>query len=163
MISGIYYLASFVYLALGAIGLGWLLANYGWTIPFGVFDFSGYAVAWNWLLPVALITGVMVFLEGRLVVRRGEEASSPRLQKTSRGLTAVFYKAKRLWLIPLLLVVPGDLLEAYLPYWPQFTIGSTGFSFILFPAVIGFQGKARRTLPAYLYPCLLYTSPSPRD
>ncbi|WP_233208643.1 PDZ domain-containing protein [Planomicrobium sp. MB-3u-38] len=154
VISGIYYLASFVYLALGAIGLGWLLANYGWTIPFGVFDFSGYAVAWNWLLPVALITGAMVFLEGRLVVRRGEEASSPRLQKTSRGLTAVFYKAKRLWLIPLLLVVPGDLLEAYLPYWPQFTIGSTGFSFILFPAVIGFQGKARRTLPAYLYPQL---------
>src|SRR5690606_8640758 len=28
VIFGIYYLASFVYLALGAIGLGWLLANY---------------------------------------------------------------------------------------------------------------------------------------
>ncbi|RAZ79709.1 PDZ domain-containing protein [Planococcus halotolerans] len=154
VISGIYYLASFAYLALGAIGLGWLLANYGWTIPFGLFDFGGYAAAWNWLLPVALITGAMVFLEGRLVARRGEEASSPRLEKTSRGLTAVFYKAKRLWLIPLLLVVPGDLLDAYLPYWPQFTIGSSSFSFILFPAVIGFQSKARKSLPVHLYPKL---------
>lgn len=154
VISGIYYLASFVYLALAAIGLGWLLANFGWTIPFGLFDFGGYAAAWNWLLPVALITGAMVFLEGRLVARRGEEASSPRLEKTSRGLTAVFYKAKRLWLIPLLLVVPGDLLDAYLPYWPQFTIGSSSFSFILFPAVIGFQSKARKSLPVHLYPKL---------
>ena len=153
-ISGVYYLASFVYLALGAIGFGWLLANYGWTVPFGLFDFGGYAVAWNWLLPAALITGAMVFLEGRLVALRGEEASSPRLEKTSRGLTAVFYKAKRLWLIPLLLVVPGDLLDAYLPYWPQFTIGSSSFSFILFPAVIGFQSKARKSLPVHLYPKL---------
>lgn len=154
VILGLYYLASFIYLAAVAIALGWLLNNYGWIIPFGLFNYGGYAVAWNWLIPVALIAGAMVFLEGRLVTRRGEEASSPRTQKTSRGLTAVLYKAKRLWLIPLLLVVPGDLLDSYLAYWPQFPIGSSSFSFILFPAVIGFQSKARRTLPVHLYPQL---------
>lgn len=154
VVSGIYYLASFVYLAIAAIGLGWLLSNFGWTIPFGLFNFDGYPVAWNWLFPIALITGAMVFIEGQFVIRRGEEASSPRLQKTSRGLTAVFYKVKRLWLIPVLLVVPGDLLNAYLPYWPQFPIGSSSFSFILFPFVMGFQSKARKTLPIHLYPQL---------
>ncbi|WP_033540939.1 PDZ domain-containing protein [Planococcus sp. CAU13] len=152
VISGIYQLASFAYLSVAAIGLGWLLNHYGWTIPFGLFDFGGYAVAWPWIVPVALITGAMVFLEGQLVSRRGNEASSPRTQKTSRGLTAVTYKAKRLWLIPLLLVVPGDLVDSYLPYWPQFPIGESIFSFILFPAVIGFAGKTRRTLPENVYP-----------
>lgn len=154
VISGVYQLASFVYLAIAAIGFGWLLNHYGWTIPFGLFDFGGYAVAWKWLLPVALITGALVFVEGWLVARRGREASSPRTGTTARGLTAVYYKTKRLWLIPLLLVVPGDLVESYLPYWPQFPIGESSFSFILFPAVIGFGGKARRTLPGYLYPKL---------
>lgn len=154
VISGVYQLGSFIYLASAAIALGWLVNNQGWTIPFGLFDYAGYPVAWNWLLPVALIAGALVFLEGRLVTRRGPEASSPGTEKTSRGLTAVFYKAKRLWLIPLLLVVPGDLLDAFLPYWPQFQIGSSEFSFILFPAVIGFQHRARKTLPVHLYPAL---------
>lgn len=152
VISGLYQLSSFIYLATAAAALGWLLNQYGWTIPFGIFDYSGYAIAWNWLLPVALIAGAMVFAEGRLIVRRGAEASSPGMQKTSRGGTAVFYKSKRLWLIPLLLVVPGDLLDSYLPYWPQFPIGSSTFSFMLFPAIIGFQSLTRSTLPLYAYP-----------
>lgn len=154
LLSGVYQLVSFIYLAAAAAFLGWLLNHYGWTIPFGIFDYSGYPIAWNWLLPVALIAGAMVFLEGQLISRHGAEASSPRAQKTSRGGTAIFYRAKRLWLIPLLLVVPGDLLDSYLPYWPQFPIGDSRFSFVLFPAVIGFQGRARKTLPLHLYPRL---------
>ena len=154
ILSGVYQLASFIYLATAAAALGWVVNQYGWTIPFGIFDYTGFAIAWNWLLPVALIAGAMVLLEGRLISRRGAEASSPRTQKTSRGGTAVLYKAKRLWLIPLLLVVPGDLLDSYLPYWPQFPIGESRFSFMLFPAVIGFQSRARKTLPLHLYPQL---------
>lgn len=151
LLSGLYQLASFIYLASAAVALGWGLKHIGWTIPFGIFDYSGYPIVWNWLLPVALIAGAMVFLEGRLVSRHGAAASSPRTQKTSRGGTAVYYRAKRLWLIPLLFVVPGDLLESYLPYWPQFAIGESGFSFMLFPAIIGFQSRARKTLPLHLY------------
>lgn len=154
IISGIYQLGSFIYLATAAAGLGWLLNHYGWSIPFGIFDYSGYPLAWNWLLPVALIAGAMVFLEGRLIAVRGAQASSPRIKKTSRGGIGIFYKAKRLWLIPLFLVVPGDLLDAYLPYWPQIPVGDSSFSLILFPAIIGFQSRARKTLPVYMYPKL---------
>lgn len=154
LLSGVYQMASFIYLAAAAAAFGWLLKHYGWSVPFGIFDYTGYAIAWNWLLPVALIAGAMVFVEGLLIIRHGAEASSPRMQKTSRGGTAVLYKAKRLWLIPLLLVVPGDLLNSYLPYWPQFPIGDSRFTFILFPAIIGFQSRARKTLPLHLYPQL---------
>ncbi|MFD1031217.1 PDZ domain-containing protein [Metaplanococcus flavidus] len=154
LVSGIYQLASFIYMATAAAALGWLLHQYSWSVPFGIFDYTGYPIAWNWLLPVALITGAMVFLEGRMITRHGAGASSPRLQKTSRGGTALYYKTKRLWLIPLFLVVPGDLLDSYLPYWPQFPIGESSFSFFLFPAVIGFQNRARKSLPLHLYPKL---------
>ncbi|WP_422123767.1 PDZ domain-containing protein [Planococcus sp. X10-3] len=154
LLSGVYQLASFIYLATAAAAVGWLLHHYNWSIPFGIFDYTGYPIAWSWLLPVALIAGAMVFLEGRLIAKRGAEASSPRTQKTARGGTAIFYKTKRLWLIPLFLVVPGDLLDSYLPYWPQFPIGESSFSFLLFPAVIGFQNRARKSLPLHLYPQL---------
>lgn len=92
--------------------------------------------------------------EGRLIASKGAKAASPRIQKTSRGGTGIYYRTKRLWLIPLFLVVPGELVESYLPYWPQFPIGSSSFSFILFPAIIGFQSRVRKTLPVYLYPKL---------
>lgn len=154
LLSGLFQFASFIYLASAAAVLGWGLKQAGWTIPFGIFDYSGYVLAWNLLLPVALISGAMVVVEGMLVSRHSAGASSPRTQKTSRGGMAVLYRTKRLWLIPLLFVVPGDLLDSYLPYWPQFTIGESSFSFMLFPAVIGFQSRARKTLPLYLYPQL---------
>lgn len=154
VITGIFQMASFIYLATAAAGLGWLMNHYGWTIPFGLFDYSGYPLAWNWLLPVALIAGAMMIAEGRLIASKGAKAASPRIEKTSRGGTGIYYRTKRLWLIPLFLVVPGELVESYLPYWPQFPIGSSSFSFILFPAIIGFQSRVRKTLPVYLYPKL---------
>ncbi|TWT04976.1 PDZ domain-containing protein [Planomicrobium sp. CPCC 101079] len=154
VVSGFYYLGSFVYLSAAAVFLGWLMGTNGWSVDFGFFQYDGLFFSWNWLLPVALITGAIVLIEGWLVRKHGAVSASPRLEKSSRGLMAAFYNSKRLWLLPVLLVVPGSLVESYAPYWPQLPIGESVFSFILFPVVFGFQNRARKTLPIYLFPLI---------
>ncbi|TWT08571.1 PDZ domain-containing protein [Planococcus sp. CPCC 101016] len=154
MATTFYPAGSFIYLAAAAVGLSWLFNANGWSLNFGFFEFEGAAFAYQWLIPVALIAGALVFAEGKMIDKAAAEAASPRLHKSGRGLKAAAYISKRLWLLPILLVVPGALLDSYAPYWPQLSIGETSFSLILFPFVFGFQGRSQRTLPVYLYPLI---------
>ncbi len=57
-------------------------------------------------------------------------------------------------MIPLLVIVPGDVIQEFSPYWPQLTFGSESFGLVLFPIIIGFQQKTRRSLPVNLFPKL---------
>lgn len=109
----------------------------------------------NWLevaVPVALLMGAVVIVEGWLIKKEGARSASPILEKSSRGMNAAVFLSKRLWMMPLLLVVPGDVISTYTPYWPQITLGNESFGLVLLPIVIGFAQKARRTLPIYFYP-----------
>ncbi len=152
MVTTFYQAGSFIYLATAAVGLSWLFYANDWTLNFGLFKFEGVALSYQWLIPVALIAGALVFAEGKMIVKTAADAASPRLHKSGRGLKAAAYISKRLWLLPILLVVPGSLLDLYAPYWPQLPIGESSFSLILFPVVFGFLGRTQRTLPVYLYP-----------
>lgn len=152
MVTGFFYFGSFVYIALAAVIFGWLFKRNGWTIDFGIFEYGGYYLDWGWLVPVALIAGAFVIAEGILISKKGASSASPRRENTSRGLMAAVYDVKRLWLIPVLIVVPGSLLDSYAPYWPQFTIGQSSFSFMLVPFIFAFQNRSRRTMPIYLFP-----------
>lgn len=152
MISGVYHIGSFVYLSAAALALGWFFRYSDWSISLGIIEYTGYYVAWNWLFPVVLITAAFVFAEGTIIEKSGAKSASPRLQQSTRGLRAAGYKVKRLWLVPVLFLVPGELVVSFAPYWPQLPIGESSFSLLLFPVVFGFQSRARRTLPVYLYP-----------
>lgn len=152
MVTTFYQAGSFIYLATGAVGLSWLFYANEWTLNFGLFTFEGVSLSYQWLIPVALIAGTLVFAEGKMIVKAAADAASPRLHKSGRGLKAAAYISKRLWLLPILLVVPGSLLDLYAPYWPQLPIGESSFSLILFPVVFGFLGRTQRTLPMYFYP-----------
>lgn len=152
MATSFYQAGSFIYLAAAAVGLSWLFHANEWTLNFGLFKFEGMAFSYEWLLPVAIIAGALVIAEGKMIGKAAADAASPRLHKSGRGLKAAAYISKRLWLLPILLVVPGSLLDSYAPYWPQLPIGESNFSLILFPIVFGFIGRSQRTLPVYLYP-----------
>ncbi|AIY06097.1 hypothetical protein Plano_2132 [Planococcus sp. PAMC 21323] len=152
MATSFYQAGSFIYLTTAAVGLSWLFHANDWILNFGLFKFEGTEFSYQWLIPVVLIAGALVFAEGKMIDKAAAEAASPRLHKSGRGLKAAAYISKRLWLLPILFVVPGSLLESYAPYWPQLPIGESNFSLILFPVVFGFIGRTQRTLPVYLYP-----------
>ncbi|MCH4824785.1 PDZ domain-containing protein [Planococcus halocryophilus] len=152
MVTTFYQAGSFIYLVTAAVGLSWLFYANEWTLNFGLVKFEGTEFSYQWLIPVVLIAGALVFVEGKMIDKAAAQAGSPRLHKSGRGLKAAAYISKRLWLLPILLVVPGSLLDSYAPYWPQLPIGESNFSLILFPVVFGFIGRSQRTLPVYLYP-----------
>lgn len=154
MVTTFYQAGSFIYLATAAVGLSWLFYANEWTLNFGLVKFEGTEFSYQWLIPVVLIAGALVFVEGKIIDKAAAQAGSPRLHKSGRGLKAAAYISKRLWLLPILLVVPGSLLDSYAPYWPQLPIGESNFSLILFPVVFGFIGRSQRTLPVYLYPLI---------
>lgn len=118
-----------------------------WTIEGNTYT-DGFAVS------VTAIVAFLLIVEGMLIQREGEQFASPYKEKTKRGLQSAAYLTKRIALFPILFLVPGTVIDTYLPWWPQITLGETGLSLVLFPVVIGFQQKARKTLPHYLFPQL---------
>ncbi len=123
------------------------------------YDFSLFGFTWNpgetWLnvaVPVSLLAGAVMIVEGWLIRKNGAQSASPILEKSSRGMNAAVFLSKRLWMMPLLVVVPSNVIPSFLPYWPQMTLGNETFGLVLLPIVIGFAQKARHTLPIYFYP-----------
>lgn len=152
MISFYYQAASPIYFAaIAFFGLfafqqwGPELAFRGWSL--GDIDLVG-----DMALTVSVIAGLFLIAEGILVRHHTTAYASPFLTKTNRGLRAAAFKSKRLWLLPVLFLVPGDFLSGIAPYWPQFTIGSSAFSFLPVPIIIGFSQVARASFPDVLFP-----------
>lgn len=109
------------------------------------YDLDGVAVS------VAILVGLLLIAEGLLIRKYGEKYASPIVETSKRGKKAVAYYSKKLWLLPILFFVPGNIFDNFFPYWPQFSLGHETFSFILFPMVIGFQQKTRKTLPIFFF------------
>ncbi|WOV85049.1 PDZ domain-containing protein [Sporosarcina jeotgali] len=101
---------------------------------------------------IPVIAGLLLIAEGMLIRKSTVKYASPHLEKTSRGLRAAVFKVKKIWLLPVLLLVPGDMISAYVPYWPQFTLGAESFSFVPVPVLIGFSQIARKRFPDELFP-----------
>lgn len=140
------YFASVAFFAL--YGLQQYAGNFtfrGWT-P-GQADLSG-----DLAITIPLIAGLLLIVEGVLIRRYTTQYASPHLVHTNRGLRAAAFKTKRLWLLPIVFLVPGDTISAYLPYWPQFTLGERAFSFLPVPVIIGFSQVARSMYPEQLFP-----------
>ena len=149
-----YSVASPIYFAALAFLGVWAAKQYGFEFEIGSFHFDVAQVNDGLIATSALIAGLLLIAESLLVKKNTVEFASPIVKKSSRGIDSAVFKAKRLWLLPILFVVPGDAIASYIPYWPQFTIGESAFSLIFVPVVIGFEKTARRTLPEYLYPTI---------
>ena len=72
----------------------------------------------------------------------------PGLEKSDRGKHVGFHSAKRLMLIPFFVPIQGTALQVdqWLPWWPVFEFGSTTFSLMLVPFLLGFQQRFHSTL-----------------
>ncbi len=118
------------------------------------YTWQGVAFEEGSALTVAIIIGMLLIAEGVLVRKNGEKYASPVVEKTSRGLKSIAYFSKKIWIVPVFFIIPGDAISGYIPWWPLLTIGAEQFGLVLFPVVIGFQQITRRLLPVHFYPML---------
>ena len=83
----------------------------------GNFSFRGWTPGQADLLgdlavTIPVIAGLFLIVEGLLISRRTIPYASPTLMHTKRGLRAAAFKTKRLWLLPVVFLVPGDMISA---------------------------------------------------
>jgi len=145
MMSPIYFAASAFFALLLMDYFDVIISYRGWSLD--QVDLYG-----ELSITVAVIAGLLLVTEGLLISRFGGRDASPFLVETNRGLKAAVFKAKRLWLVPVLFLVPGDMISAYVPYWPQFMLGETSFSFIPVPILIGFSQVTKSNYPDVIIP-----------
>lgn len=141
-----YQAGSAIYAIALAVATFYIMFFYDWSYEIFSWEIVGQDIDGQVIVPIAILAGLLLIAEGYIIQKHGATNASPRLVKTARGSEAMEYVTKRLWLLPILLVIPGDVIHTYLPFWPQFTLGESTFSLILFPFVIGFQQKSRHSL-----------------
>jgi hypothetical protein len=116
-----------------------------WEIPFLSTYFDN--IDFGLLRSVVILMGLLTIIEGLLIRRNGGKNTSPRLIQSPRGLKVGAHQSKKLWLVPMLVLLPTGEFTLPFEWWPVFTIGSGTYSLFLVPFLFGFQQLIQSTLP----------------
>lgn len=114
-----------------------------WNSPFNgdeIMSFQG-------VRPV-FVLAVLVLLSTILTLHLGKTTQfTPRFLKTKRGKLVARYRMTPFWLLPLVVIVPGETFTQLFEWWPVFTIGSQSYSFLFVPVLIGFRYTVQAQMP----------------
>ncbi|WP_028393565.1 PDZ domain-containing protein [Bacillus cihuensis] len=96
---------------------------------------------------LAVLLGLLLLAEGILISNGGSKRPSPNLVVSKRGQVVGTYKARKIWLLPLFILVPGGELAAPIDWYPVFTVGELHFTPLAIPMLIGFAKTVQGSLP----------------
>ncbi|MGR3765818.1 PDZ domain-containing protein [Rossellomorea sp. NS-SX7] len=99
------------------------------------------------LSSVMVLAGVLTLIEGILIKLNGWKHTSPRLIKSERGLKVGVHQSKKLWLVPMFVLLPSGNLTMPFEWWPVFTLGTQSYTLLCVPFLLGFQQLVKSTLP----------------
>ncbi len=100
------------------------------------------------LTAVVMLLALLVISEGILVLKNGTKGTSPHIEQSKRGLPVGSHLTRRLWMVPVFLVLPGEVLQTQFQWWPLFSINDGQYALTLVPFAIGFQNKTLGMLPS---------------
>lgn len=123
-----------------------LIAENEWNIPFFKGAFHD-AIDEKVYPSVVILLALLLISEGILISRNGSKGSSPKLVKSKRGQSVGAHEVKRFWMLPVFLLVPGDVLTLPFEWWPVFQVGAESYSLILVPFAVGFNQQIQGMLP----------------
>ncbi|MFJ5713642.1 PDZ domain-containing protein [Neobacillus sp. NPDC093127] len=122
-----------------------LIAENNWTIP--LFSKAFHSIGDKVYPSVVVILGLLLIAEGVLILKNGSKGTSPKLAKSKRGQSVGVHEVKRLWMMPLFMLIPGDALQLPFDWWPVFHLGANEYTLILVPFAIGFNQQIKGMLP----------------
>jgi hypothetical protein len=118
-----------------------------WSIPFFPELFSSLE---DKLYPsITVLLALLVISEGILILKNGKQGTSPKLMTSRRGQRVGVHELKRVWMLPLLLLIPGDALQQ-LPFqwWPVLDVNGEGYGLLFVPFALGHYQHIQGALPA---------------
>ncbi len=130
----------------------WAMYQYDWSFSWWKVSLEGTDLFEGAIVTITIITGLCVIAEGMLIRRTSTMVTTPRVENTKRGMQAIVYRTRNIWVLPILFIIPGDVISSVIPYWPQFTLGESKFALVVFPVVIGFSKLSRKELPVLQLP-----------
>jgi hypothetical protein len=122
-----------------------LIAENNWSIP--LFSKTFQLLGDKIYPSVVVVLGFMLIAEGTLIFKNGSIGTSPKLAKSKRGQNIGLHEGRRLWMVPLFLLIPGNALQLPFDWWPVFHLGSEEYTLILVPFAIGFHQQIKGMLP----------------
>ena len=122
-----------------------IFSQENWNIPLFVKDFQSLT---NKIYPsVAVVLALLLLAEGIFILKNGSRGTSPKLILSKRGQRVGVHEVKRIWLLPVFMLIPGDALHLPFTWWPIFHLGAENYHLILVPFAIGFQQQVQGMLP----------------
>jgi hypothetical protein len=119
----------------------------GKTLPIAFFSHAFVDLDDKIYPAIGILLSILIILEGILIIRNGSKATSPKLLKSKRGQWVGIHEAKRMWAVPMFLLIPGESLALPFDWWPLFSIGGETYSLLLVPFAIGFHQQIQAQLP----------------
>ncbi|RFU63923.1 PDZ domain-containing protein [Peribacillus glennii] len=132
-----------------SIGLAFFLIffMYGRDVQLPLFEETFHNLDRPVYSALPILLGLLLIAEGALIRRSGHKKLSPKLLISKRGFTVGSYVSKRMWLVPMFVLVPGGNLPALFEWWPVFSVGNVHVSPMFVPFLIGFSHQIKGMLP----------------
>ncbi|UOE93768.1 PDZ domain-containing protein [Alkalihalobacillus sp. LMS39] len=130
------------YVLAGTILVLLLFETFGWSLPYVSEDKAS-----TWFVNVTILFALLLLAEGLLIRYRGYQHSSPRIEIGQRGKWIGTHLNRRLWFVPLVVLVPNGALPDFL-YWPILSpVEGGGYGVMVLPFFIGFSALIRSGIP----------------
>lgn len=102
------------------------------------FDFSVENISLLLFNSLVFIAMILLF-SGYMMKKKEQNKFYPILRSSKRGKKVAKYKNNPLFLLPLVVIVPGNLISPLAAWWPLFSLGEKQYAFLLLPILIGFH------------------------
>ncbi len=138
-------LTTLVLLGVKALGIEFSFSFLpkGWYQPLEQLQWVNSNLVTNILLITVFLLGMSLLV----IKKESPKKLTPWFLKTKRGKKIARYQIKPFWVIPLLVVIPGESFGAFFDWWPVFALGNQNYSFFLLPVLVGMRITVHTQLP----------------
>lgn len=123
----------------------WAMQQYDVEIPF-ISKYVSLASAES-LVSIPFILALLLLAESYLLYKNAAFHTSPKIIRSQRGLQVGIHESSRLWMVPLLLILPEGVVTIPYDFWPLMPLKNESFSLIFIPYWIGFKQEIWIDLP----------------
>lgn len=91
------------------------------------------------MINVLLLTSILIFISTYTLNKNNENKIFPVLGQSKRGKAIAQYTNKSLWILPMVVVVPGEVIKPFADWWPLLNIGNEKYALLILPILLGFH------------------------
>lgn len=114
-------------------------------VNFEVIKYEEFHV--EFMTGILLIGTVILFITACALYLFRNSPLSPNTQSGKRGRNISSFSMKDLYLVPLVILTPGDQFHSVFSWWPIIHIAGTEFNIIILPLIVGLSLRIYKEIP----------------